>query len=174
MKNKVFNILVFTLLGTLLYVLKLVMEPFPNIHLTTMLIMVFTIAFGIKALFPIYIFVAISGIQAVASGTILWWPAYTYIWLFPFIITLLVPKKLNKKFLIPIYMVVCGLHGFMFGILYSPMQALLFGMNFKATVSWIISGIPFDLIHGVSNIVVGSIVYPLSQVLSKVYNKYNN
>ena len=158
MKNKVFNILVFTLLGTLLYVLKLVMEPFPNIHLTTMLIMVFTIAFGIKALFPIYIFVAISGIQAVASGTILWWPAYTYIWLFPFIITLLVPKKLNKKFL----------------ILYSPMQALLFGMNFKATVSWIISGIPFDLIHGVSNIVVGSIVYPLSQVLSKVYNKYNN
>ncbi len=173
MKNKIFNILVFTLLGTLLYVLKLVMEPFPNIHLTSMLIMVFTIVFGIKALFPIYVFVSISGIQAILSGTILWWPAYTYIWLFPFLITLFIPKSINKKFLIPIYMAVCGLHGFLFGILYSPMQALLFGMNFKATVSWIISGLPFDIIHGVSNIVVGSIIYPLSQVLSKVYKKYN-
>lgn len=174
MKNKIFNILVFTLLGTLLYTLKLVMEPLPNIHLTSMLIIVFTIVFGVKALFPIYVFVAISGVQAVVSGTMLWWPAYTYIWLFPFLLTLLVPKKLNKKILIPIYMVICGLHGFLFGALYAPMQALIFGMNFKATVSWIITGLPFDVVHGISNFIAGSLIYPLSQVLSKVYKIYKH
>lgn len=172
MNKKLRELCVFTLLGTIMYVLKLIMEPYPNIHLTSMLIMVYTAVFGVKALYPIYIFVAISGIQAVASGSILWWPPYLYIWLFPFFVTLLIPKKLNKKILIPLYMIACSLHGFLYGTLYAPMQALMFGFDFKATCVWIVSGLSFDAIHGVSNFFMGSLIYPLSKALNKVYTKH--
>lgn len=167
MNKKLRDLCVFTILGTLLFVLKLVMEPLPNIHLTAMLIMVYTTVFRSKAIIPLYVFVAISCVEALASGNILWWIPYLYIWLFPYFATLLIPKSLNKKILTPVYMCVCALHGFLYGTLYAPAQALMFGMNFKAMCSWIIAGLPFDAIHGISNFFVGSLVYPLSKTLGK-------
>lgn len=166
MNIKLHNLCIFTMLGTLLFVLKLVMEPLPNIHLTTMLIMVYTVVFRAKAIIPLYVFVSISLIEALVIGNVLWWPPYLYIWLFPYFATLLIPKSLNKKALIAVYMCACALHGFLYGTLYSPAQALIFGMNFKATCSWIIAGLPFDAIHGISNFFAGSLVYPLSKALA--------
>jgi hypothetical protein len=76
-----------------------------------------------------------------------------------------------KKIAVPVYMAVCGLHGFLYGVLYAPAQALMFGLDFKGTVAWIISGIPFDAIHGVSNIVAGTMILPLATILKRAIKK---
>ena len=70
-----------------------------------------------------------------------------------------------------VYPTVCAVHGFAFGALYAPAQALMFGFNFEQTVAWIIAGIPFDLIHGASNFVMGLLVLPFSELLEKLYNR---
>ena len=81
---------------------------------------------------------------------------------------MILPKNMPKKVSYAVYSIVCALHGFSFGILYSPAQALMFGMTFKQTVAWIISGVPFDLIHGFSNLGLGLLVVPLSELLRKL------
>jgi energy-coupling factor transport system substrate-specific component len=60
---------------------------------------------------------------------------------------------------------VCGLHGFAFGALYAPAQALMFGFDFKQMLVWISAGLPFDAIHGVANICAGLLVVPLVELL---------
>ena len=53
MKLNVREITVFSMLGTLLYVVKLAMEALPNIHLVGTLIAAYTLVYRWKALYPI-------------------------------------------------------------------------------------------------------------------------
>ena len=75
--------------------------------------------------------------------------------------TMLLPKNLPPKAAPIIYMVVCSLHGFIYGILYAPAQALMFGLDFKGMLAWIAAGFPFDITHGISNFLCGSLIVPL-------------
>ena len=81
---------------------------------------------------------------------------------------MLLPKNMNSKVAPIIYMIVCALHGFLFGTLYAPAQALFFNLDFNATITWIIAGLPYDLIHGVSNFICGIIIVPIITVLKKI------
>jgi energy-coupling factor transport system substrate-specific component len=47
----------------------------------------------------------------------------------------------------------------------------MFGFDFEQTIAWIIAGIPFDIIHGISNFIVGLLVLPTSELLSKLYKR---
>ena len=38
-----------------------------------------------------------------------------------------------------VYAAVCGLHGLLYGVLYAPAQALMYGLSFEATLAWIAS-----------------------------------
>jgi len=44
----------------------------------------------------------------------------------------------------------------------------MFGLNFKQALAWIISGLPFDIMHGVGNFCAGFLILPLSKVLIKL------
>ena len=81
---------------------------------------------------------------------------------------MLLPKNMPPRVAMFVYPAVCGLHGFLFGILYSPLQALMFGMSFRGMVSWIVMGLPYDCIHGISNIILGTFIYPLSVLFNKM------
>ena len=81
---------------------------------------------------------------------------------------------LKLGLLVPIvYSVVCALHGFLYGTLYAPAQALLFGLDFEQMIAWIIAGLPWDLVHGVSNFICGLLICPIIKVLSQS-EKYLN
>ncbi|MBE6578081.1 MAG: hypothetical protein E7653_08115 [Ruminococcaceae bacterium] len=157
------------MLGTLMFCSKIVMEALPNIHLLGMLTMVYTIAFRVKALIPIYVYVFLNGLF---GGFNLWWMPYLYIWTVLWGITMLLPRKMPKAVACVIYPIVCCLHGLAFGILYAPAQALMFGLNFNQTLAWIAAGFPFDIIHGIGNLVVGLLIVPLSEVLKKLAKKH--
>ncbi|MBQ8203760.1 MAG: hypothetical protein IJZ75_05710 [Clostridia bacterium] len=168
MKLKLKEIALFALLGVLMFTSKKLMEFLPNIHLVGTLTVAYTAAFRSKALFPIYVYVFLDGLF---GGFGLWWYPYLYIWTVLWAFAMLIPQNLPKKFLVILYISVCGLHGFLFGVLYSPFQALAFGLDFKGTINWIIAGIPFDVIHGVSNLLVGTLIFPIASVLKKAVNR---
>ena len=153
---------IFAMLGAVMYASKLVMELAPNIHLLGTFTIAFTVVYRKKALYPIYIYVLLNG---VFSGYAAWWIPYLYVWTVLWGITMLLPKKMPKKIRPLVYMVVCALHGFAFGTMYAPVQALLFGFNLKGMLAWIVAGLPFDFIHGVSNFFCGILIVPIISVL---------
>lgn len=158
----------FSMLGTLMFCSKIIMEALPNIHLLGMLTMVYTLVLRKKALVPIYVYVFVNGLY---GGFSTWWVPYLYIWTILWGITMLLPKSMNKKVACIVYPIICGLHGLAFGILYSPAQALMFGLNFEQMIAWIIAGFPFDALHGFGNFCAGLLILPLSDFLKKLFTK---
>ena len=173
MKNKasrgvsisVFEMCVYAMLATLMLLSKLLLEALPNVHLLGTLTMVYALALRWRGLIPLYLYVFLNGLIA---GFNLWWVPYLYIWTLLFLLTMALPKRMGRRAAFIVHPVVCSLHGFAYGTLYAPAQALMFGFDFEQTVAWIVAGIPFDLIHGVSNFAVGFLVLPLSQALKRL------
>ena len=64
------KMVVFAMLGTLMFVSKIAMEFLPNVHLLGALTMVYTIVYRKQALIPIYVYVFLNGLYA---GFNLWW-----------------------------------------------------------------------------------------------------
>ena len=162
---------VFAMLGAVMFCSKIIMEFLPNIHLLGMLTMTYTIVFRKKALIPIYVYVMLNGLYA---GFNIWWIPYIYIWTILWAVTMLLPRNMPKKLKRVLYPIICGLHGVAFGTLYAPAQAIMFGLDFGQTVAWIIAGLPFDIIHGVGNFIVGLLILPLSELLERVISRQNN
>lgn len=144
------------------------MEGLPNVHLLGMLTVTYTLVYRWRALIPIYIYVLLNGLFA---GFNAWWFPYLYIWTILWALTMILPKRLPKWLACVIYPLLCGIHGFAYGILYAPAQAVMYHFSLQQTVAWISAGLPFDVIHGVSNIAVGLLIYPLSVLLQKLESK---
>lgn len=161
-KLNVKEIVVFGMLGGLMYASKAIMEVLPNIHLLGVLTIAFTIVYRKKALYPIYVYVFLNGLFA---GFNMWWIPYLYIWTLLWGTVMLLPENMPKRVAPIVYMCVCAVHGFLFGILYAPAQALMFGLNFEQTVAWIAAGLPWDAIHGVSNFFCGILIIPIVRLL---------
>ncbi len=164
MKLKVRDIAIFGMLGALMYASKVIMDVLPNIHLIGTFIVAMTVVYRRKALYPLYIFVLLTGLL---NGFGTWWIPYLYIWTVLWGMTMLIPKKIPEKAKPIVYSAVCSLHGFLYGVLYAPAQALLLGLDFKATLTWIATGIPFDITHGISNFICGLLICPIISILSK-------
>lgn len=143
-----------------MYCSKVLMEFLPNIHLLGALTVAYTIAFRKKALYPIYTYVFLNGLF---TGFSTWWIPYLYVWTVLWAVVMLLPKKTNRI----VYMLVCSAHGFLFGTLYAPAQAIMYGLSFQGMIAWIISGLPYDCIHGISNFFVGIIIAPIVSLLRR-------
>jgi len=156
---------IFAMLGTIMFLSKLVMEWAPNIHLMGMLIMVYTLVYRRHALIPIYVSVLLNGVYA---GFNVWWVPYLYIWAVLWGITMLLPRNMPKAVAIPVYALVCALHGLAYGTLYAPAQALFFGYNFRQMLAWIATGLPWDALHAAGNFAAGMLIIPLRDLLLKL------
>lgn len=159
------EICLFGILSALMFVSKIVMEALPNIHLLGMLTVTYTIVFRKKALIPIYVYVFLNGLFA---GFNAWWVPYLYIWTVLWGVTMLLPKNMTGAVASVVYPIVCALHGLFFGVLYAPVQALMFGFTFEQTLAWIAAGFTFDIIHTIGNFAVGLLIYPASEALKRL------
>ena len=169
MKLTTKEIVVFAMLGVIMYASKLILEFAPNVHLLGVFTMAYTIVYRKKALYPIYTYVLLNGMF---YGFAAWWIPYLYVWALLWGVTLLLVKKLPeqmpKKWQSLLYMSVCAVHGFLFGTLYAPVQALLFGFSFQTTLAWIAAGLPWDALHGAGNLITGLLIVPLAKLLRKL------
>ncbi|MBD5476021.1 MAG: hypothetical protein HDR17_08595 [Lachnospiraceae bacterium] len=162
MKLTIREITVFGMLGGIMYASKLIMELIPNVHLLGVFTIAYTVVYRKKALYPIYTYVILNGILC---GFAAWWVPYLYLWTILWGAVMILPKHMPKKVRPFVYMSVCAAHGFLFGTLYAPAQALLFGLNFDGMIAWIIAGLPWDAIHGISNFFCGILIVPIITVL---------
>ena len=156
------------MLGSLMFCSKIIMEVLPNIHLLGMFVIAFTLVFRVKALIPIYVNVFLVGLY---GGFNLWWVPYLYIWTVLWALAMLIPKRTPRCLLCIICPILCSLHGFLYGILYAPAEALMFGLSFEETLVWIGSGALFDILHGVGNFFAGFLIVPLVILMNKMLKK---
>ncbi len=167
--NMLRKLIIFALLADIMFVSKILMEFLPNVHLIAALIIIYTVVYRWEALIPIYIFVLLTGLY---YGFSLWWVPYCYIWTILWAVVMLLPKKMPPKVARIVYIAVGVLHGLLFGVMYAPFQALAFHFDFEAAVAWVISGLPWDALHGVGNAIAGILILPLSQVLIKLESRF--
>lgn len=165
-----FELVLFPILGVLMFISKLFMEFLPNIHLLGMFIMVFTLVFRWKALIPIYIYVVLVGLY---MGFSPWWMFNLYTWAILWALTLVLPQKMPKLLAMIVYPVVCALHGLCYGVLCAPMQALLFDLNWEGALAWVATGFTFDVIHSIGNFATGLLIVPFVTLLNRLNRRYN-
>lgn len=149
------------LLSAILYVSKVALEFLPNVELVSLLTILYTLVFGKEAFLIVTVFNLFELIQW-GFGT--WWVSYLYVWPLLVLITLLLKKVIKEEFLI--WSVVSGLFGLIFGslfaIVYLPVDPAY------ALAYWI-SGLPWDVWHGVCNFVLMLVIgKPLYLLLKKV------
>ena len=161
------EIVIFAMLGTIMFVSKLLMEGLPNIHLLGTLIVTYTLVYRWKALFPIYVYVFLELLE----GAGMWWVPNLYIWAVLWGVTMLLPRRMPKWLAPIVYCVVSGLHGLCYGTLFAPWQALVYHMSFRVMLAWIAAGFPFDVIHGIGNLCLGTMIVPLTALLRRLDRK---
>ena len=155
----------FTMLGSLMFCSKVSMEILPNIHLLGMFTVVFTVVFRAKALIPVYVYVLVNGLYA---GFSMWWMPYLYIWTILWGITMLLPKRMPRAVACVVYAAVCTLHGLFFGVLYAPAQALMFGWGWDRMLTWVLTGLTFDILHALGNLAAGLLILPFCDLTRRL------
>lgn len=158
--DRMHRMVLFSLLGTVMYAAKMAMAGLPNIEPVSLLVIVYTLVFGRKALLPIYIYVAL---ELVTWGFGLWNICYLYVWLVLFAVTTAL-RRMDS----PLgWAVVSGAFGLCFGLLCAPVTLAVGG--WAAAVSWWVSGIPYDLTHCAGNFAVALLLYrPCVSVLRRL------
>lgn len=159
------EIVLFGLFPAMMVGTQWALAALPNIHLTGFFIVLLTRLFRWKALIPLYVYVFLMGIYL---GFNLWWVPYLYVWAVLWGMTMLIPKSLPEKAAMLVYPVVCSLHGFAYGSLWALSQPFLTGLAWENLWIYIANGLSFDLIHGIGNFVMGSLVLPVCKALKHV------
>ena len=166
--KRIFELVLFAMLGALMFASDIAMEALPNVHIVGVLCVAYTAVFRAKALIPIYVYVFITGI---IYGFAFWWVAYLYVWLILWGMAMLIPKRAPKAVCAVLYPIICALHGLLFGALNAPLYAIAYGMGFDGMLAWIASGLGFDIIHTVGNLGFGLLILPLSELMKKMLRK---
>ena len=161
----VYEIAVFGMLGALMMVSDLVMNFIPNVHLVGVMIVVLTVVYRWKALFPIYVYVLLIGLMEGAGL----WVTYCYVWAILWGMVMLLPRNMPKWLAPILYALVCGLHGFAFGFLLIPYQMWLTGFTFgQALVWWQFGFFTADIPHGIGNLVGSILIIPLVNLIRRL------
>ena len=151
------------MLGALTFGAKVAMAGLPNIEPVTLFVMVFGAVFGLKALYPVFVYVLLE-ILLYGIGT--WNLMYLYIWPLLAVIAWLLRKERTPLS----WALVAGVFGLCFGALCAPVDFLLGDLGY-VVAKWI-SGLLFDVTHCVGNFVIALLVFvPLRNLLEKLYHK---
>ena len=160
---------IFAMFGVLMFISKMTMEFLPNFHLLGMFIVSLTVVYRTRALIPIYVYVMLDGLF---HGFNLWWYPYLYVWTVLWGIVMLLPKTMPTRFAPIVYSITAAFHGIIFGSLYAPFQAAVYGFGFDKLLEWILLGISFDILHAIGNFIVGILIYPCIKLILKLEKLY--
>lgn len=159
-KLNIREVVLFGVLGALMFALQVAMSPLPNIEPVSLLVMLFAVTFGWKALFPVYVFVVM---EILFYGFSLWNVYYLYIWTILAVAAIL----LRRQESVLVWAILSAVFGLAFGALCGIVDVFIGGFAY-AGAKWV-SGIPFDVIHCVGNFVMTLLLFkPLRKVLSRL------
>lgn len=139
------------------------MNALPNIHPVMLLIILCVRVYGVKALLPVSGFVLI---ETMLYGISVWTISYLYIW--PLACALALPFRNTGSRLF------WGMYAGLFGLLFGPLSAMvtLALSGKKAALAYWIAGIPFDVVHCISNFaIVFFLITPLYQLTVRMKSR---
>ena len=147
---------------------KLCMQALPNIELTSFLLILFSLRFRRLTLYVVPVFTLIEGLL---YGFGLWWVMYLYAW--PLLTLAVRPfDQVDSAFF---WAVFSGVFGLLFGLLCAlPYFFIGFAgggltQGITQMFAWWVAGIPFDIIHCVSNFALMLVLYrPMSRLLDRL------
>ena len=149
-----------SLIAALMFAGKEAMSGIPNVHPVALLILVCTAVYGWKTLYPVAVFV---GLEILVYGVGMWTLMYAYVW--PLLVVMAMPLRKDGTRLM--YALVAAFHGLAFGVLTSIPYIFIVGL--KAEFAWWVAGVPYDLIHCVSNFVIVLLLFePLRKLLERL------
>jgi len=151
------------LLCALMFAGTEVMNSLPNIHPVMLILLLCVRVYGGLAIYPVTGFVLL---ELSIYGLGIWSITYLYVW--PLAVLLALPfwKKDSRIF----WAVFAGIFGLCFGALTAAYTIILSG--FKAAVAYWVSGIPFDIVHCISNFIICFFLLPpLTDLVWKLRNK---
>lgn len=160
------------MLSAILLVIQVTLSFIPNVELVSLLIIIYTLVLKKKVFYIISIFIFLEGLF---YGFGLWWINYLYIWFILALVTMLLRKETSAI----VWALVAGFFGLSFGALcsvpYFFMGLTSGGLEggFNTVLAYWVSGIIFDLVHGISNFLLTLTLFkPLYNLISHFYNKY--
>ena len=162
-KLTVRQIVLFGMLGALIFAAKYVMAFLPNIEPVSLMVMLCAVVFGWKAAYPIALYVLM---EILFYGLGLWNINYLYIWAI-----LAIAAGLLRNMEHPLgWAILSGTFGLLFGALCAPVDVVIGGFGYAAA-KWV-SGIPFDIAHCIGNFAIALVMFvPMRNLLEKLYAK---
>lgn len=133
----------------------------PNVEIVTLLFIIYTVTFGTKR--TLLVSVIFTTLQILIYGFATWLLVYYFIWPLLIMTTALMKRKLKSEYG---YAAVAGFYGLIFGLIFALSESFFYGAAYGITY-WV-RGIPFDLIHGVSNFIIVLVLFkPMCSAFSK-------
>lgn len=152
-------------------VCKMTMSFLPNIELTSFWLIMFTLFLGKRVVFVVPVFIMLEGC---VYGFGIWWVMYLYLWPLLVFITWIFRQQKSLWF----WSIFSALFGLFFGLLSSFTYVVIgaAGDGLKSGIysgfSWWISGIPWDITHGIGNFVLMLVLYkPVRRVMLQMKEK---
>jgi len=144
-KGKLREMILLALLSALMLATQVALAALPNIHLVAVLMILAARLFGWKSLYSVYIFVILEGL---IYGFSMWFINYLYVWTVLTVVAIQFRTNSSPLF----WAALAGIFGLGFGALCSIPYFLTGG--WAAGFAYWVAGIPFDLLHCVSNAVL--------------------
>lgn len=168
LKISIQDIALIGMMTAVIEVSKLMLSFLPNVELVTFWIIMFTLFFGPKVIYAIVVFILI---EISIYGVHIWVIMYFYIWPLLAIIVYLCRKQNSMWF----YSILSGLFGVLFGAFCSVPYIVIGAVDggirsgLLMAFNWWVAGIPFDIVHGVANFAIMSVLYvPVRALLERM------
>ena len=162
-KMKLREMVLLALIGAMMMATQVALAALPNIHLVDVFLILSAFLFGWKSLFSVYIFVILEGL---IYGFSMWFINYLYVWTVLAVIAVLFRQNRSRWF----WSAMAGIFGLLFGALCAIPYFFVGG--WAAAFSYWVAGIPFDLIHCVSNAVLTfTLLMPLYDLCIKLLGR---
>lgn len=158
---KVRQIAYTTFLAAILWLVKISLASVPNVEMVTLLVIVYGATLPFKIGYPAVAIYVILDSMIFGFGD--WVPALFIIWSLYFWVAAILKRWLFKSWH---WAIVSAFFGIIFGSLFSIYYYFLYG---TLSLIYLIQGLPYDLIHAVSNFFIALILFePVSKVLKKL------
>lgn len=154
------ELVLLSVLAAILLISQVSLAALPNVELVSLLVIIYTRYLKKRVFIIIYVFALL---EAVLYGPGMWTVNYLYVWTVLAAVTMLLGKQDSPL----VWGAVSGLFGLLFGLLCSLPYFAAGGA--AAGVGYWLSGIPFDLLHCVSNFTVTAVLYqPVCRIMERL------
>ena len=154
------HVVVLGLLGGILFAGKMVLAALPNVEPVSLLVMVYAVVYGRRALYPIYFYVAL---ECLIWGLNIWSISYLYVWAILAGVAWLLRGMQSRLG----WAILAGAFGLCFGAL-CALPYLAVG-RWAFALSWWIAGLPYDIVHCAGNFALALVLFsPCRRLLTRL------